>query len=911
MASKSKRRGRVFRASCILAALIIAGSSFAWFTSQDEVTNRLTASSDYGVSIVESFTPPKNWLPGQEINKDVYAVNTGSVDAFVKETVAGVLDYTYEDKVAVFGDAGYNYVKLDDTAKTVIDGVTTEEAGGYLIWTNAIVNGEPYPTGSVNSRRVDPNHTDTGTKDPRWTPPATGDYIFLRSNVDGKYTYAGYHAVVTPDDPDTDEDESKVEYYKIVIGNDPFRAKETINSDGTKQFVFDISVDQDKVGVVVNADGTFASDPAINYVILSEVDSKDVNLTYVAGASGNRDYLLATYSDGMTDTDTQALEDNYNTQKAAYETAKALSDQDSAKVADAQVDYSNAEGEYNLANKKYKKALADYNYALSLANARNTLIDAADSLNSAHTDRTNKHSVLDAAWGSLVGGATTMESTTITAADTNTYNVFDLEESTSPILNTTIVPTAVRTVLSSVTTSDPHLGDVKQNLNDLDAIWTEIDTLQGEVEALLDQIDDTYDTSHTDTIAAHMSDTDLKDIIEELNEKLAELKVKLKEYQDCFANLERSAETAANDTVTNLIVNPALNVKADIGKYVTSVTSMCNSLDTLASTYYTAYTDYVNAVTTEESRQNDWEEAVDTYNDTVNNTDGAGKKYADDLTAASAITYVPSSKDITINNAATTVVPAYSANTTSGANDASIDTSGGYPDYTNYVSTTLPKITTTSTPNVMPTINNFVGIFDEPTDPSGTAANTRTVDALSTAVSSANSNLTNKKSIYDSAKAAQNTNAAATQSALTAMNNAKANWVDHMTNSSNIAIKVYLDDAWNTYWEIDSDTNGTTDVDFYLKKVLLAGETSHKLIDGVELVNTVGSKDYKDLTFDLNVGLKSAQVTYDADQRGYATDAVDADANFAGMTAKVDYPLTEGSTVTWTDVEGVPAPATP
>ena len=58
------------------AAMIIAGSTFAWFTSKDEVTNRLTANSDYGVSIVESFAPPANWLPGQTVNKDVYAVNT-------------------------------------------------------------------------------------------------------------------------------------------------------------------------------------------------------------------------------------------------------------------------------------------------------------------------------------------------------------------------------------------------------------------------------------------------------------------------------------------------------------------------------------------------------------------------------------------------------------------------------------------------------------------------------------------------------------------------------------------------------------------------------------------------------------------------------------------------------------------
>jgi len=94
MASKSKRRRRVFRASCILAALIIAGSSFAWFTSKDEVTNRLTATADYGVSIVEDFTPPKKMTPGQTVNKDLSVVNTGSVDSVVRLSLDNKINAT-------------------------------------------------------------------------------------------------------------------------------------------------------------------------------------------------------------------------------------------------------------------------------------------------------------------------------------------------------------------------------------------------------------------------------------------------------------------------------------------------------------------------------------------------------------------------------------------------------------------------------------------------------------------------------------------------------------------------------------------------------------------------------------------------------------------------------------------------
>ena len=125
MASKSKRRRRVLGASCILAALIIAGSSFAWFTSKDEVNNRLSANADYGVSIVESFAPPENWVPGQEVNKDVYAVNTGNVGAFVEETVSGKLTITTE---VAKGAISANSVKLTAAERYAV------EAGSYLAY---------------------------------------------------------------------------------------------------------------------------------------------------------------------------------------------------------------------------------------------------------------------------------------------------------------------------------------------------------------------------------------------------------------------------------------------------------------------------------------------------------------------------------------------------------------------------------------------------------------------------------------------------------------------------------------------------------------------------------------------------------------------------------------------------------
>ena len=89
MKRKSAKERRVLIVALLLAALIVAGSTFAWYTSKDEVTNRLSASANYGVSIAESFHAPENWIPGQEINKDAAATNTGSVDAFVRMYLSG------------------------------------------------------------------------------------------------------------------------------------------------------------------------------------------------------------------------------------------------------------------------------------------------------------------------------------------------------------------------------------------------------------------------------------------------------------------------------------------------------------------------------------------------------------------------------------------------------------------------------------------------------------------------------------------------------------------------------------------------------------------------------------------------------------------------------------------------------
>ena len=66
------------------------------------------------------------------------------------------------------------------------------------------------------------------------------------------------------------------------------------------------------------------------------------------------------------------------------------------------------------------------------------------------------------------------------------------------------------------------------------------------------------------------------------------------------------------------------------------------------------------------------------------------------------------------------------------------------------------------------------------------------------------------------------------------------------------------------------------------------------LIESVELADTVEAGQYKDMTFDLNVGLESAQVTYADDQKTITAEAVTSPA--FDLKAEVG---SDNTTVTW------------
>lgn len=137
---KSSREKRVLIASLCIAAAVMAGSTFAWFTSKDEVTNRLSANASYDVSIAEDFTPPEEWVPGQTIDKNVGVVNTGNTDAFVRAWLEGEMRLLSQSTSALGTSSAPETTAVTD-AKLIDLGLTySNGTGANLVYLKELDN---------------------------------------------------------------------------------------------------------------------------------------------------------------------------------------------------------------------------------------------------------------------------------------------------------------------------------------------------------------------------------------------------------------------------------------------------------------------------------------------------------------------------------------------------------------------------------------------------------------------------------------------------------------------------------------------------------------------------------------------------------------------------------------------------
>lgn len=302
MRKNNKKDRRILVGAIAVAGVTVAGSTFAWFTSKDEVTNRLSAKAEYNTSIVEDFQPPYEWVPGQTVNKDVSIVNTGNVDALVGVQLSGKLSLVRTAAGTAVTSAATalpdgittaaNYDAVNDTTKTyalelsknavapvaqnntsgseanaqggIANEVTTLQAGGTLIWANGAVK----PTDEFSERSGDDSTNPDYSGANQFTPSASGVYIFRRNvtvNAAGaeSYKYSGYLYVKGSSSPTDDK------YYAFET--------ETTAEGATTPYIKDIAV-------TYNTDGTVAS---ISGLKLATVQKSviDANFDYASVAA--------------------------------------------------------------------------------------------------------------------------------------------------------------------------------------------------------------------------------------------------------------------------------------------------------------------------------------------------------------------------------------------------------------------------------------------------------------------------------------------------------------------------------------------------------------------------------------------------------------------------------------------------
>jgi len=793
MASKSKKRRRVLGASCILAALIIAGSSFAWFTSSDEVTNRLTASSDYGVSIVETFTPPKKWVPGQTIKKEVYAVNTGNIDAFVEEEISGLLTYTYEVVVDKFGVTGVDYEELNNDS---LKAAQSKEAGGYLIWNNAGVENGPFGTDFVATK--------------------SGDYIFRRaidtatntggnSVKDEKYTLEGYHY-----------DETAGKYYKIQIeGNDD---DPNFYEVGDKKYV------------AMNAEGTaLAADPVIKYYTIHEATAKPVSLKYEG--TGDDNYLAATYKTAApvvsgtttyagTAATAQDIVDKANT-VALYEGKKALADLGDAQrtamnaVKEKADDVVTKAGLYKAAYEAAVGADGNGGSAAAAKTSGTTLYNATD------TGTTPISTYLVSAPDTVSNADTADKVYVITETDVDNSTLSDVAKN------------KVKAAITNYSTASAALDTAKTNLkNAIDALH--IDDIKNGVatKATVQGLHETFDTCAT---AYYDAAVNLQNAYADLN------------AQTVDSGLDDGNNTNSTTTLSNL-VNTATQWKSGEHLYrdtldtnITDYETKAGTNETNTTSMNTAFDNYVTACT---NYSNTLSSAASDYSTETGKFDTAktSSKSTDELSATGFDTLVGGQKmgDAGLITDTTLKAAAYSAATSTAITSYSgteVAEGTNVPSVTGNDSTTGSVVADTNYQGTVQVLRGYI-------------------------------NDTSNVSAYDTAKGYLDslTNGVDDASVLNADNAAHE-----------IKIKINLADGvkGDQTWSQIPTTDGAEVAHFYLNKVLAAGETSDMLIKSVELDGeSTTPASFKDMTFDLNVALKSAQVTYD-DQNNILPTAAD------------------------------------
>ncbi len=117
------RKRHIAAASGILAVIAVVGS-FAYWNQTSSINNPFDTGK-YGTTIIEDFKPTdgENWQPGVNVNKDVFAQNTGNTDVVVRARLDET--WTRKNTTTAYKDSNAENYDVYKTAQAnATDGLT-------------------------------------------------------------------------------------------------------------------------------------------------------------------------------------------------------------------------------------------------------------------------------------------------------------------------------------------------------------------------------------------------------------------------------------------------------------------------------------------------------------------------------------------------------------------------------------------------------------------------------------------------------------------------------------------------------------------------------------------------------------------------------------------------------------------
>lgn len=115
-----------------LAALAVVGGTWAFFTQDTTIHNKLTTDGMYGLNTTEKFNPGSEWASGTEVEKKITVRNTGKGAVLVRVKMDENWAYKgAQDKpfgVWTSGQAEFTNIQVDDSA----DGDPTDDLSSVV-----------------------------------------------------------------------------------------------------------------------------------------------------------------------------------------------------------------------------------------------------------------------------------------------------------------------------------------------------------------------------------------------------------------------------------------------------------------------------------------------------------------------------------------------------------------------------------------------------------------------------------------------------------------------------------------------------------------------------------------------------------------------------------------------------------